>query len=186
MVLATIRMDLVCCNGLYYCPMDVFAVDKSLICQPALHRWHLPADPLIDQPPFVHFLVPDPKMTATPLVNRLTSPVLPNTVCRPSCLAPTSKSKQVEPEVWLLCLGSPSIHQLNVLPGNVTGLPLVFEYHPFRFIDFKEQARIRKQAAQRLAVRTTDRRRRFYMDFRFMRTSTSDYSCPTKGKHRVV
>jgi hypothetical protein len=24
----------------------------------------------------------------------------------------------------------------------------VFEYHPFRFIDFKEQARIRKQAAQ--------------------------------------
>ncbi len=62
----------------------------------------------------------------------------------------------MESEVWLLCLGSPGVHQLDVLPGNVTGLPLVFEYHPFRFIDFKEQARISKQAAQRSAVRTTD------------------------------
>ena len=55
--------------------------------------------------------------------------------------------------VWV----HPGVHQLDVLPGNVTGLPLVFEYHPFRFINFKEQARIWKQAAQRSAVRTTDR-----------------------------
>ncbi len=88
--------------------------------------------------------------------------------------------------MWLLRLGSQGVHQLDILPGNVTGLPPVFEYHPFRFIDFKEQARIWKQAAQRLAVCTTDCRRRYYMDFGFMRASTSDYSCPQKGKDTVV
>jgi hypothetical protein len=88
--------------------------------------------------------------------------------------------------VWLLRLGSPGVHQLDVLPGNVTGLPLVFEYHPFRFIDFKEQAQIRKQAAQHSAVRTTDCRRRFYMDFGFMCASSLEYSHPQKGKDRVV
>ena len=91
-------------------------------------------------------------------------------------LAPTSKSKLVESEVWLLCLGSPGVHQLDVLPSNVTGLTLVFECHPFCFVNFKEQARIRKQAAQRSAVHTTDCRRCFYMDFGFMQASTSDYS----------
>ncbi len=54
----------------------------------------------------------------------------------------------MESEVWLLRLGSPRVHQLDTLPGNVTNIPSVFEYHPFRFIDFNEQARIWKQAAQ--------------------------------------
>jgi hypothetical protein len=62
----------------------------------------------------------------------------------------------------------------------------VFEYHPFRFIDFKEQARIRKQAAQQSAVRTTEHRKRFYMDFGFMRASAADYSRPHKGTDCVV
>jgi hypothetical protein len=92
----------------------------------------------------------------------------------------------VESEVWLLRLGSPGVHQLDALPGNVTGIPSVFEYHPFRFIDFKEQARIRKQAAQRSAVCTNERRKRFNMDFGFMRASAADYSCPHKGTDRVV
>ena len=93
-----------------------------------------------------------------PGTHRIVSQPLPSTTRHPSRFSPTSKSKQVESEVWLLCLGSPGVHQLDVLPGNVTGLPLVFEYHPFRFIDFKEQAWIWKQAAQRSAVRTPDRR----------------------------
>jgi len=78
------------------------------------------------------------------------------------------------------------VTQRDVLPQNVTGLPSTFEYHPFRFVDFKEQARIRKQAAQRSAVRTPDRRRRFYMDFGFMRASTSDYSRRDKTRDRVM
>jgi len=111
-----------------------------------------------------------------PSALRVATPLVPNTTRRPSRFTPTSKSKQVESEVWLLRLGSPGVHQLNALLGNVTGIPSVFEYHPFRFINFKEQARIRKQAAQRSAVRTTERRKRFYMDFGFRRASAADYS----------
>ena len=155
--LVTMQLDLDFRDGLYYCPTDVFTVDRSPV------RRHTP-----------------------PAVYRVAVPPAPNTARRPSRFAPTSKSKQVESEVWLLRLGSPGVHQLDVLPGNVTGLPSVFEYHPFRFIDFKEQARTRKQAAQRSALRTTERKRRFYMDYGFMRSSTSDYSQPKKGVDRVV
>jgi len=96
----------------------------------------------------------------------------------PSHFAQTSKSKQVESEVWLLRLGSPGVHQHDVLPGIVTGIhsPSVFEYHQFWFIDFKEQARTRKQASQCLALGMSERKRQFYMDYGFMRSSTLDYS----------
>jgi len=73
----------------------------------------------------------------------------------------------------MLRLGSPGEQQLDLLPGNVTGIPHGFHYHPFRFIDWKEEARIQKQAAQRSAERTTDCKRRFYMDFGFMRASAT-------------
>ena len=76
--------------------------------------------------------------------------------------------------------------QLDVLPQNTTGLPTTLDYHPFRFIDFKEQARIRKQAAQCSAVQAHERQRRFYMDFGFMRASALDYSRRDKAKDRVV
>ena len=155
--LFTVKLDLDYCDGLYYCPTDVLTVDRS-----PLQRI--------------------PKMAAS----RLALPPAPTINHRPSCFAPTSKSKQVESETWLLRLGSPGVHQLDVLPGNVTGIPSVFKYHPFRFIDFKEQARTRKQAAQRSALRTTERKQRFYMDYGFMRASTSDYSRPQKGRARVV
>ncbi len=86
----------------------------------------------------------------------------------------------------MLCLGSPGKYQLDMLPGNVTGTPSVFEYHPFRFVDFKEQARIQKQSAHRSAERTTDTRKHFYMDFGFMRSSQSDYTRPYKRTDRVI
>jgi hypothetical protein len=57
------------------------------------------------------------------------------------------KARQLESEVWLLWLGSPGLDQLDVLPQLTTGLPPIFNYHPFQFVDFKEQARIQKQAA---------------------------------------
>jgi hypothetical protein len=40
----------------------------------------------------------------------------------------------------MLRLGSPGEDQLDLLPGNVTGVPPGFQYHPFRFIDWKEEA----------------------------------------------
>ena len=85
---------------------------------------------------------------------------------------PASKAKQVESEVWLLCLGSTGVHQLDMLPGRVTGIPSDFKYHPFHYIDHKEQASIKKRPAQSSAVRTSECKRRFYMNFGFMRAMT--------------
>jgi hypothetical protein len=86
----------------------------------------------------------------------------------------------------MLRLGSPGEQQLDLLPGNVTGIPNGFHYHPFWFIDWKEEARTQKQAAQRSAERTTDCKRQFYMDFGFMRASTSNFTKPNKKVDRVV
>jgi hypothetical protein len=80
----------------------------------------------------------------------------------------------------MLRLGSPGEQQLNLLPGNVMGIPHGFHYHPFWFIDWKEEARVQKQAAQQSAERTTECKRRFYMDFGFMRASTSNFLKPNK------
>ena len=99
---------------------------------------------------------------------------------------PTSKARQVESEVWMLRLGSPGEHQLDVLPLHVTGTPTIFEYHPFRSIDFKEQAYIRKQAANRTAERIPTCGAEFFMDFAFMRSSTNDYKRPNKATDRIV
>jgi hypothetical protein len=86
----------------------------------------------------------------------------------------------------MLRLGSPGEDQLDMLPGNVTGIPPGFHYHPFRFIDWKEEARIQKQAALRAAKWTTECRRRFYMDFGFMWASTTNFTQPNKKSDWVV
>jgi hypothetical protein len=91
-----------------------------------------------------------------------------------------------ESALWLLCLGSPGEDQLDLLPGNVTGIPPDFHYHPICFLDWKEEARIQKQAALQTAERTTEIKRRSYMDFGFMRASTSNFSQPSKKHDRVM
>ncbi len=129
----------------------------------------------------------DADYDTTPRVNRVAQPKLPTHLRLPSQYRPTTKSKQLESELWLLRLGSPGVSQLDHLPGNATGIPSDFDYHPFRFIDFKEQARVRKQAVQRSALRVSERKRRFYMDYGFLRASTPDLQQPTtKGGDRVV
>jgi hypothetical protein len=89
---------------------------------------------------------------------------------------PVTRNCMTELEVWVLCLGSLGEQQLDMLLGNVTGTPPGFQYHPFCFIDWKEEARIEKQAALRSAERTTECKRRYYMDFGFMRASKSNFS----------
>jgi hypothetical protein len=83
--------------------------------------------------------------------------------------APVSKAAHTEAELWMVWLGSLGEDQLDMLPGNVTEIPSEFHYHPFQFIDFKQQACIWKQALQRTAVRTLEAGKRYYMDFGFMR-----------------
>jgi hypothetical protein len=75
-----------------------------------------------------------------PTALRVAKSTLPTGLWHPSRYTPVSKSKQLKSELWLLQLGSPGISQLNVLPGNMTGLPAEFDYHPFCFINFKAQA----------------------------------------------
>jgi len=159
---ATITIPLVCREGLYYCPTDVFTLGNGPT------------------------MVAHAAGSSPPSVLRVTEPSPTTVHRRPPRTVPTTKARQLESEVWLLRLGSPGVSQLDVLPQNVTGIPATFEYHPFRFVDFKEQAKVCKQAAQRSAIRTTDRRRRFYMDYGFMRASTSDYRQRDKSKDRVV
>jgi len=71
-----------------------------------------------------------------------TTPTLTGINHTPSKFVPTSRAHQVESEVWLARLGSPGESQLYLLPGHVIGMPPVFEHHPFRLINFKEQAYI--------------------------------------------
>jgi hypothetical protein len=104
----------------------------------------------------------------------------------PSKFPPTTKARQVESEVWALRFGSPGEGQMGVLPRHVDGTPPVFEYHPFWFIDFKEQAYIRQQPAQRTAKRLDGCSSKFFMDFGFMRASKDDYKRPNKSGNRIV
>jgi len=144
-------------DGLYYCPTDVFTVDAN------------------------------PIRSSGPVIRRLAVPQADVVATRRSRkYAPVTRGNMTESEVWMLRLGSPGEQQLDLLPGNVTGIPSGFHYHPFRFLDWKEEARIQKQAAQRSAERTTECKRRFYMDFGFMRASTSNFTKPNKKDDRVV
>ena len=131
---------LVCHDGLYYCPTNVFTLGHCPVfpeCVTPLHALHLILVPKIQG-----------------VVNQPPPPVIR---CSLRFFS-TSKARQLKSEVWLLCLGSPGVTQLDVLPQNATDLPTTSKYHPFCFIDFKEQARIQKQAAQRLAVLTPEHR----------------------------
>lgn len=100
--------------------------------------------------------------------------------------SPVSKAKALESETWYLRMGACNETQLEQLPENATGIPNSFEWHPFRFIDFKEQARMRRQPVGRNPYKVARRGQRFYMDYGFIRSSNEDFSRPTKAKDRVV
>jgi hypothetical protein len=97
------RMTLVLDDGLHNCPTDVYAADTM----PALH--YLPAIWRVACPDSLSGLPPVPEKS-----------------CSHERFIPASKAKQVKSEVWLLCLGSPGVRQLDMLPGRVPGIPSVF------------------------------------------------------------
>jgi hypothetical protein len=116
--LASMHFSLQCRDGLYYCDTDVYTVNKS----PTVHLHCCRA---VVNPPTK---VPQPDRPA-------------------SKFQPTLRARQVDSEVWALRFGLPGKGQLDVLPQHLDGIPPLFKYHPFRSIDFKEQAHIRKQPA---------------------------------------
>jgi hypothetical protein len=99
---------------------------------------------------------------------------------------PTTKARQVESKVWALHFGSPGEGQLDLLPQHIKGMPPVFEYHPFWFIDFKEQAYIHRQPAKRMAKWIPGCGSEFFMNFGFMWASTEDYKRPNTATNRIV
>ncbi len=86
----------------------------------------------------------------------------------------------------MLRLASPCEDQLDLMPGRILGIPPSFQYHPFHFIDWKEEAHIQKQVANCSAERTNESKHRFYMDFGFMRASTSQFGHSNKTQDRLV
>jgi hypothetical protein len=95
-------------EGLYYCPTDVFTVTTDRTCP------------------------------GKPSINRITAPTVPvpPTEKRGKRYYPVHHDRIAESETWMLRLGSPGEDQLDLLAGNVTGVPPDFLYHPHRFIDW--------------------------------------------------
>jgi hypothetical protein len=80
-----------------------------------------------------------------PSVPRIRVPPLPRSWVQ---TRPTNLARQLESELWAAHLGHCSKDQLIALATWADGLPNSFELHPFRHIDWKVQARIRKSAAR--------------------------------------
>jgi hypothetical protein len=149
-------------NGLYYCSAGIHPILKETPATCALpHELDLPGIQ----------------------ANRLSSKRVPPPS---SVFKPTSKAKILESETWYLRLGACNETQLDKLPQHAVGLPSKLEWHPFRFVDFKEQARIRKRPVGRNPVKVSKRGQRFYMDFGFIRASAADLSQPKSSDDRVV
>ena len=70
--------------------------------------------------------------------------------------------------------------------GKALGIPNKFRFHPFSKHDWKTAAAIKRQAAGRIAMKSTENGRRFFMDYRFIRSSTTDFSKPNSKQDRVV
>ena len=83
-------------------------------------------------------------------------------------------------------MGYCSEWQLQHLPPHTTGTPRKFFPHPLRFIDHKEHARIRKQPAGSRPTRALLPGQRWFLDFGFLRSSTSDFTQPNLATDRVV
>ena len=88
--------------------------------------------------------------------------------------------------MWAARLGHCGEWQLDAITKCATGLPKRFQCHPFRFVDFKEQAQIRHQAAGRTAQRVLLTGKSFFVKFGFIKASTSDFSRHDPKRDRVV
>ena len=100
---------------------------------------------------------------------------------RPKVQRPVTTVEQLESELWAARLGFCGWWQLAALPGKADGIPTTFKRHPFRYIDHKEAAAIKKRPATKVATRTTKNGQRFYMNFGFLRASTAEFGHPNVG-----
>jgi hypothetical protein len=99
---------------------------------------------------------------------------------------PTTLARQLESKLWASHLGHCGEDQLTSLATRADGLPNSFEFYPFRYINWKEQAQVCKRAARRKAQKVNDAGARFHIDFGFIRATSVDYSQPNVTSDRVV
>jgi hypothetical protein len=157
---ASLHITLCKKNDLYYIPSNKFRIREDF---PAVlhHRVNLDAeDDNIHQPSAVK-------------VRRNTS-------------QPVTPKQQVESELWAARLGNCSENQLDLIIDAADGVPRRFHYHPFRYIDWKEEARVRKQPTRKTAIRLDEAGRAFYMDFGFMRASSKHFTKRNLTEDRIV
>ncbi len=104
----------------------------------------------------------DPRTTTIPMVDATGSPTCisadltpsrqpvqqPAPQCSRVSVCPTNLARQLESDkLWAACLGHCGKDQLTSLATRADGLPISYKFHPFWYINWKEQARIRKRAA---------------------------------------
>ena len=111
------------------------------------------------------------------------APIRVNTVSHP-----VTATDHLTSELWAARLGYCGTHQLSVISGNVTGTPTKFRCHPFRFIDVKEDAAIKKQPCSTTTAIAEKNGSEFLMDFSFLRASSGDYRVtpPISADDRIV
>ncbi len=123
-----------------------------------------------------------PHSVAPPRITPIDTPVDPSPYIELSApprsrvtVRPTNLARQLESELWAARMGHCGEDQLISLATRADGLPNNFTFHPFRYIDWKEQACIHKRAALCVAQKVHDASAHFYMDFGFIRASSIDY-----------
>ena len=72
----------------------------------------------------------------------------------PKVQRPVTTAEQLESELWAARLGFCGWWQLASLPEKTDGIPMTFKSHPFRYIDHKEAAAIKKRPAAKVATRS--------------------------------
>jgi hypothetical protein len=89
-------------------------------------------------------------------------------------------------ELWAACLGHCEEWQLEALPNHANGLPPKFNLYPLRFVDHKIQACLCKQPANKTASKLGHPGQQYFCDFRFIWSSTSDYSRSNPATDRIT
>ena len=101
---------------------------------------------------------------------------------------PVTPTEHLTSELWAARLGYCGTHQLSLISRNTTGTPAKFRCHPFRFIDVKEDAAIKKQPCGTTTTIAEHNGSEFMMDFSFLRASSGDYGAtpPMSADDRIV
>jgi hypothetical protein len=99
---------------------------------------------------------------------------------------PTTLGRHLLSKLWVLRLGHCNAWQLDHIPYHADGTPSSFSPHPFCCIDAKEQGCIQKKPIGHSPEKAPTTHLCFFMDFGFIRASTSDYCHPCLGVDRVV